>query len=237
MFVVERLRKDRFNIRIHARGDSGFGVPWMYQTCEKHRLSYTFGIPGNTRLQAAGQPLLQKAVRRYRQTGRKQRFFTAFSYQAQSWLRARTLVAKAERHDRGTNLRFVVTNLPVRSLRDAQRIYDEYVQRGSSEQRMDELKNGLHLDRLSCHRFLANFWRLLLHTAAVNLLNALRDPDLIPAEWRRARPATWRSRSIKVAATVVQTTCRVVIQLAAQWPYWSSHQAVLGRACALPNGP
>jgi hypothetical protein len=38
---------------------------------------------------------------------------------------------------------------------------------------MDELKNELHADRLSCHRFKANFLRLLLHTAAFNLLNAL----------------------------------------------------------------
>ncbi len=30
--------------------------------------------------------------------------------------------------------------------------------------------NGLHADRLSV-RFVANFWRLLLHTAAFNLLN------------------------------------------------------------------
>ncbi len=34
---------------------------------------------------------------------------------------------------------------------------------------MDELKNGLSMDRLSCHRFMANFFRLLLHTAAMNL--------------------------------------------------------------------
>jgi hypothetical protein len=45
----------------------------------------------------------------------------------------------------------------------------------ASAQRLDELKNGLHMDRLSCHRFLANFFRLLLHAAAMNLLNAQRD--------------------------------------------------------------
>ena len=68
---------------------------------------------------------------------------------------------------------------------------------GTSEQRFDELKNGLHADRLSCHRFVANFWRLLLHTAAFNLLNWLRDDPHVPAELRTAQPATWRSRLIK----------------------------------------
>jgi len=52
---------------------------------------------------------------------------------------------------------------------------------------MDELKNGLPMDRLSCHRFRANFWRLLLHTAACNLLNAVRDHEDIPDELRRVR--------------------------------------------------
>ena len=53
---------------------------------------------------------------------------------------------------------------------------------------MDELKNGLHTDRLSCHRFMANFFRLLLHTAAYNLLNAARD-DSRRAPGAAGRPA------------------------------------------------
>lgn len=237
MFVVRRLRKQRPDMKIHVRGDSGFGVPWMYEVCENNRLSYTFGITGNARLKAAAQPLLDQAVRQYQHTHQKQRLFTAFSYRAESWDRHRTIVAKAECHRKGTNLRFVVTPLAVNSVADAERIYDEYVQRGESEQRMDELKNGLHLDRLSCHRFLANFWRLLLHVGAYNLLNALRDHEVVPVELRRAQPATWRSKLIKVAATVVQSTRRVVVQLPAQWPFWDLYRAVAGRAALMPAGP
>ena len=43
------------------------------------------------------------------------------------------------------------------------------------KQRNDELKNGLSMGCLSGHRFKAKFWRLLLHVAAYNLLNAFRD--------------------------------------------------------------
>lgn len=237
MFVVERLRRARPDVRIHARGDSGFGVPWMYEICEKHGLSYTFGIAGNSRLQEAAEGLVRQAVEQFRAGGDKQRLFTAFSYRADSWGRHRTIVAKAECHGRGTNLRFIVTNLPVASIDDPQRLYDEYVQRGESEHRMDELKNGLHAGRLSCHRFVANFWRLLLHAAAYNLLNALRDDESVPAELRRARPDTWRSKLIKVAATVVQTSRRVVVQLAAQWPFWDLYAAVSRRAIHPSPGP
>jgi hypothetical protein len=148
------------------------------------------------------------------------------------------VLAKAECQAAGTNLRFVVTNLPVSSAAHAEERYDDYVQRGTREQRLDELKNGLRADRLSCHRFCANFWRLVLHTAAYNLLNWVRDDPQVPEELRAAQPATWRSKLIKVAATVVQSTRRVLVQLAAQWPFWDHYWAVGKRSLQLqPAGP
>jgi hypothetical protein len=237
MFVVERLRQARPDMAVHARGDSGFGVPTMYKICENNGISYTFGIAGNSRLRSHAQGLLDQAVAQFEQTQEKQRLFTAFSYRAESWGHHRTIVAKAECHQQGTNLRFIVTSLPVDSIDDPQRLYDDYVQRGESEHRMDELKNGLHMDRLSCHRFMANFWRLLLHTAAYNLLNALRDHEEVPEELRHAQPGTWRSKLIKVAATVIASTRRVVVQLAGNWPFLDFYRAVARRASLMPAGP
>ena len=229
--VVEALRAARPDVRIHVRGDAGFGVPWMYEVCEKHALSYTFGFSANSRLKALAQPLLDEAAQRYGQTKQKQRLFMTFAYRADSWDRDRTVVAKAECHAQGTNLRFVVTSEPTAE-QQAEARYDDYVQRGESEHRMDELKNGLGAGRLSCHRFVANFWRLLLHAAAYNLLNALRDDEGVPQELRAAQPQTWRTRVIKVAAVVVQSTRRVVLRLAAQWPHWDLYLAVARRAVA-----
>ena len=185
--VVKALRAARPDVRIHVRGDAGFGVPWMYDACENNGLSYTFGFSANPRLKALAQPLLDEAVQRYEQTHQKQRLFMTFSYRAESWGQGRTLVAKAECHAAGTNLRFVVTS-EATAEQEAQGRYDDYVLRGESEHRMDELKNGLRAGRLSCHRFLPNFWRLLLHAAAYNLLNALRDHEDVPQELRVAQP-------------------------------------------------
>ena len=232
MRVVDALRRERPDIRIHVRGDAGFGVPWMYEACEENGISYTLGFSANPRLKKIAQPLLDRAVQQYEQTHQKRRLFMAFAYRAESWGRDRTIVAKAECHAAGTNLRFVVTSLPTDD-GQAQERYDDYVQRGESEHRMDELKNGLHAGRLSCHRFVANFWRLVLHAAAYNLLNALRDHHDVPQALRVARPQTWRTRVIKVAAAVVQTTRRVVLRLAAQWPHWDDYLAVARRALAI----
>jgi hypothetical protein len=111
-------------------------------------------------------------------------------------------------------------------------VYDDYIQRGESEHRMDELKNGLHTDRLSCHRFMANFFRLLMHTAAYNFLNAVRDDSSLPEVLRVGQPCTWRTHLIKVAAEVVQTTRRVIVRVAAQWPWWRLYKAVCARCAA-----
>lgn len=232
--VVERLRQARPDVAIHVRGDSGFGVPWMYAVCEELDLSYTFGMAGNPRLQRQTESLREQAQAEYARTGRKQRLFAVFSYRADSWDRERTVVAKAECHSQGTNRRFVVTSRSVADAEQAERCYDEYVARGESEHRMDELKNGLSLDRLSCHRALANVFRLLLHSFAYNLLAAVRDAEALPAELQRAQPARWRSRVIKVAAVVVQSARRVLIELSGSWPHWELLAAVTRRVTTVP---
>ncbi len=233
MKVVNALRQERPDIAIHVRGDAGFGMPWMYKVCEDNGLTYTFGLATNSRLKAKTEGLMRQAVQLYEKTNQKQRLFMALEYQADTWDRSRKVIAKAECHEQGTNLRFVITNLPVdtqQQAQAAQQIYDDYVMRGESEQRMDEIKNGLHADRLSCHRFLANFWRLLLHVAAYNLLAALRHHPDLPPVLRHGQPCTWRTHLIKVAATVVQTTRRIVVKLAGQWPWWNFYEQVARRA-------
>jgi hypothetical protein len=236
MRVVAALRKERPDIQIHVRGDAGFGLPRMYEVCEENHLTYTFGFSTNTRLKQLTEDLMQQALAGYEKTKEKQRRFASFAYQCDSWNTQRQVIAKAECHQQGTNLRFVVTNRPaVASAADGEREYDHYIQRGESEQRMDELKNGLKMDRLSCHRFKANFFRLLLHVAAMNLLNAQRDDQTLPEALRKGQPCTWRTLVIKVAAVIVQSTCRVLVKLAGQWPWWPLYQAAARRSLHFPS--
>ena len=242
--VVKALRKQRPDIQIHVRADAGFGLPGMYEICEENRLTYTFGFSTNPRLKRLTEALMQRALEYYEKTGHKARLFQCFEYQCDSWNQTRTVVAKAECHAGGTNLRFVVTNLPAHpSPSDwpgdpvAREVYDDYTLRGESEQRMDELKNGLAMDRLSCHRFMANFFRLLLHTAAFNLLNAARDHQPLPGILRVGQPGTWRTMLVKVAAIVVQSARRIVVRLAGNWPWWHLYQRVAERSLSFSCGP
>jgi hypothetical protein len=88
-------------------------------------------------------------------------------------------VAKAEANDRGTNRRFVVTNRPGAVVLPGP-AYDAYAERGESENRNKEFKCDLAMDRLSDHRFVANYFRLYLHAAAMNLLVRLRRFIAVP---------------------------------------------------------
>lgn len=253
-YLVTRLRQQWPDVDVEVRADSGFGVPSMYEVCERLDVWYTFGIGMNSRLKRESDDLLAQAVLQYEQTGEKQRLFTALEYQAGTWDQSRSVVIKAEAHAAGTNRRGVVTNRPG-ALIVPQGVYDDYVQRGESENRNKELKIDLCGGRLSDHRFMANLFRLCLHTIALNLLVRLRsqlpdppDPDDEPtaprtrpaplpdaesprlptgAELRRAQPATWRLRLIKVAAEIVVSSRRVLVRLSSAWPSLPTWRLVL----------
>ncbi len=178
-YLVGRLRAVWPDVRIHARADCGFGVPMMYDVCRELRLSYTFGIGMNSRLRELSDDLLKQAVKDFEETREPQRLFLADRYQAGTWSAAQPIVIKVEVHARGTNRRAVVTNRPGWEVLPSA-VYEEYAERGESENRNKELKRELQADRLSDHRFLANFFRLYLHTAALNLLVRTRHAVVLP---------------------------------------------------------
>jgi hypothetical protein len=258
--VVRRLREAWPHVRIHLRGDSGFGTPTMYAAGEQLEIQYTIGIGMNARLKQASDALLEQAVSQWEATGEPQRLFTAFWYRADSWPAQRWVVVKCEAHAEGTNRRAVVTNRAGATVLPGA-AYDAYADRGESENRNKELKTGLRADRLRDHRYFANLFRLYLHTAAYNLLVRMRrvvaDPppepvaEAVPVEafagqkrrdWHNRRrerdplgegqPCTWRTRLIKVAARVRETTRRVVVELSSSWPYLDHFQEVLRRLAA-----
>src|SRR3954462_6349408 len=179
-YLVGRLRAAWPDVHIHVRGDSGLGVPRMYIACRELGLSYTFGIGMNSRLRDLSDALLKEAVADYEKTGTPQRRFLAVHYRAKSWAWEQPVVIKVEAHAQGTNRRAVVTDRPGWSALPAA-IYDEYAERGESENRNKELKCELHAGRLSDHRFMANYFRLYLHASALNLLAGLRRSVALPA--------------------------------------------------------
>jgi hypothetical protein len=258
--VIDRLRQTWPGVRLHFRGDSGFGVPQMYEACERLDVHYTIGLGMNARLKRLSENTLKTALQQFEATGQPQRLFCAFWYKAASWPIQRWVIVKCEANAQGTNRRAVVTNRPGAFVLP-QAAYDEYTDRGESENRNKELKDGLQTDRLSDHRYFANLFRLFLHITAYHLLIEMRaavadpptpaDEEPVPIEaldgrrrraWHNRRrecdplgegqPCTWRTRLIKVAATVRESTRRVVVQLSSSWPYLHHYRQVSNRLLA-----
>ena len=113
---------------------------------------------------------------------------------------------------------------------DPQELYEEvYCQRGEAENRIKEQQLDLFADRTSCHRFLANQFRLLLSSAAYLLVQALRRVALPGTALAEAQVGTIRLKLLKVAARVVVTVRRVVFHLSSSYPYQALFRQVTAR--------
>ena len=211
--LVPRLQAAFPEVPIKLRGDAGFALPLLYEFCEFFGIQYALGIPANQVFQHRAEPRQKRLKRRYRRTQLPQRGFSSFRHRARSWSRQRRICYKAEHTAVGTNLRFLVTNGAGR----ASEVFAFYNDRGECENRIEEFKNGFRADRLSCHRFLANAFRLLLHGFAYNLVNLFRLQ--LPQPWRSAQIETLRARLFKLGARVRQTARCIRIHLATGWPF------------------
>jgi len=200
--IVRALREKFPHVLIRIRADSGYAKPWFYRLCERLDIEYSIGLGMNPVLKRNSEEVLEKAFEQCEQTGQSQRLFTGFDYQAGTWQQPRWVVVKCEVNAQGTNRRAVVTNRPgARTLPEG--AYDEYSERGESENRNKELKCELCADRLSDHRYMANCFRMFLHCLANNLLVSLRqkiadppaeedpgndlEPEAVPVEARTGR--------------------------------------------------
>lgn len=218
--VVSAIRARWPHVTIELRADSGFAVPALYEYCEyceyceRERIIYTIGLAPNTRLQALAAPLVEQAKQEHQQTGEKVRLAAEGQYAADSWPHTRRVVYKAEELEKGSNLRFVVTS---RTDLAPLALYDWYVRRGEPELWIKDLKDACFADRLSCHRFWANQFRLLLHAAAYWLLDTLRRL-LIQAGAARLQLDTLRLRLIKIGGWVREQAQTFSLHLASSHP-------------------
>ena len=87
--------------RLYFRGDAAFANPEVYEFLEAEGMGYAIRLPANRVLQDKIGYLLKRPVGRPPHEVR--RYFASFGYQAQSWKKARKVVAKV---DPGTPGRF-----------------------------------------------------------------------------------------------------------------------------------
>jgi hypothetical protein len=214
--LVARIRARWPKARILVRADSGFCRWPLMRWCDRNGVFYVLGLARNRVLERKASSLAARAQREFKKTGLKQRLFGEILYGAKTWDRQRRVIAKAERLEKGINRRFLVTNLPDLS---AQAIYDTiYTERGEMENRIKEQQLQLFADRTSCHRFLANQFRLLLASAAYVLFEHLRRVGLAGTDLARAQVGSIRLKLLKIGARVTTSCRRIVLHLSSAFP-------------------
>ena len=161
----------------------------------------------------------------------KVRRYAEFVYAARSWDTERRVIARVEVSERGSDSRFIVTNLG-----GTQRwLYEHlYCARGQAENLIKAHKRHLASDRTSCSKATANQFRLLLHTAAYWLLHTLRGLAPKVSFWRAAQFDSIRLALIKVAGRITEMATRITVALCSSYPYRNSLSLLAARAVRPP---
>jgi hypothetical protein len=217
--LVERIRACFPDVRIILRGDSGFTREEIMAWCEANNVYYVLGLAKNTRLIKIIEKAMDRAKMRSCLTGVAAREFADFFYQTKkSWTCARRVIGKAECLPKGSNPRFIVTNLP-EDYATPQGLYeDTYCARGDMENRIKEQQLDLFADRTSTGTMRANQLRLWFSLMAYVLMRRLRSVSLQGTEMAKATCGTIRTKLLKIAVQIKISVRRVVIHLPTACP-------------------
>jgi len=214
--IIMYLRKKWPNTMIIVRGDSHFCskelMGWRH---DLKRVEFITGLTGNSVLNKYAKVTLESAQREYNTYGKPVKRYHSFEYKANSWTHLERVVVKVEVNSKGTNVRFIVSSL--RNVRSKALYEQGYCARGAAELRIKDHKTYLLSDRMSCSSFLANQFRLFLHSAAYVLIHSLQNEVLKGTEFCKATMKTIQLKIIKVATRVKVLKTKVRIELPAEF--------------------
>ena len=168
----------------------------------------------------------------------KTKLYTEFLYQAETWSKPRRVICKVEVSEKGDNIRFVVTNI---KLPRKAYIYETiYCGRGQMENYIKDHKRFLHSDRISCHKFEANQFRLFLHSAAYVLMHNLRTRGLQGTAWSRAQFDQIQLRVLKVGVRIEELKTKIRFHFPSSFPLKGLYERIvsnLSRPAPLCQSP
>lgn len=214
--IIMYLREQWPDTMIIVRGDSHFCskelMDWAHGL---KRVEFITGLTGNAVLNKHAKLTIESARRECEKYNKPVKRYHSFEYKANSWSHFERVVVKVEANIMGTNVRFIVSSLKnVRS----KALYEQgYCARGAAELRIKDHKTYLLSDRMSCNSFLANQFRLFLHSAAYVLIHSLQNEVLKGTEFCKATMKTIQLKIIKVATRVKVMKTKVKIELPAEF--------------------
>jgi hypothetical protein len=223
--VIARIRSHWPHVKILIRGDSHYCGEPVIALLDALGCDYILGLAINSRLATIAKPWKEQCENLWKPSRPKVRCFHRLRYAAESWSRERQVIARVEATDMGSDVRFIVTNLPGR----AKVLYEKvYCQRGRMENLIKDLKLYTRADKTACHRWQANQFRLFLHMGAYWLLHSLRRAAPSRSPWRGATFESIRRAFVKVAVRVEELKTRIKLSLPASYPFARELAAITG---------
>ena len=215
-------------VRILVRGDSHYCAPEVLNLLHKLHCDYILGLAINTKLDAIAKPWRQQCMER-QWPGRTVRRMHQLQYEADSWSREEKVIARVEATDKGSDARFIVTNLHGRG----KTLYEKvYCARGRMENLIKDMKLYTRSDKTACHRWEANQFRLFLHMGAYWLLHSVRLAASRKSRWRGATFETIRTIFVKIAARVEELKTRIRLSFPTHLPHAADMAEIAAGLCS-----
>ncbi len=215
--LIAHLRKSWRNTVIIVRGDSHFCSKELMDWREdKPNVHFITGLTGNSVLNSRIKDLVESCEHGFKCDGKPVKRYHSFNYKAGSWKNYQRVIVKIEVSDKGTNIRFIVTDLWEYRTKA---LYEHgYCGRGRMELNIKDHKTYLQSGRMSCNSFYANQFRLFLHSAAYVLMHTLQEKMLKTKGLSAVTMKTLRERFIKIAAQVRELKTKIKVEFPASCP-------------------
>ena len=227
--LVTEIRKYWKDTVIIVRGDAMFcSHEFMEWARTQYHVEFVTGLSGNRTLSSKAEPWVSYAKELFEKTGKPVKLYYRHAYRAKSWNSIQWAMTKVEYNSEGSNVRHIVTSM---YMKGPQEVYEKwYCKRGNCELYIKELKNGLWADRMSCSRFSANQFRLLLHAAAYVLLLEAKTTLFEGSELAHATISTFREKVLLSAVRITELKTKIKVEFAWDHPIRNDMTHALLRA-------
>jgi hypothetical protein len=216
--LIAHLRKSWKNTVVIVRGDSHFCSKELMDWCVgQPKVHFITGLTANSVLNSRVEYLVKSCENEYSRYGKPVKRYHSFDYKAGSWESQQRVIVKIEVSDKGTNVRFIVTDLLEYRTKA---LYEQgYCGRGRMELNIKDHKTYLKSGRMSCNSFGANQFRLFLHSAAYVLMHSLQENMLKTKGLAAVTMKTLCERFIKISAQVRELKTKIKVEFPASCPH------------------
>ena len=231
--IVRKISERFPKTKLIFRADGHHSKPQVHAWCESHNADFIIGQGQNKVILRQFAFAEEQARKKFQNNGKKAcRVFASGYYQAGTWEKPRRIICRVIVNELGTvDTRFIVTSFDKIG---AKYLYDTvYCGRGNAELYIKDQKVALKSDRTSCNKATANQFRLFLHSAAYQLMHALRENLLKDSKMATAQFDTIRLRLLKVAAQVEVMKTKISFHLPEHFPLKEIYFRANAIFCAL----